>query len=48
MIDYGSNSWDSNSWGSTSNTNIETLNKLQKSSARIILKVDYTTTIILF
>ena len=38
MIDYGSNSW-----GSTSNTNIERVNKLQKRAARIISKVDYTT-----
>ena len=38
MIDYGSISWDS-----TSNSNIERINKLQKRSARIILKADFTT-----
>ena len=38
LIDYGSNSW-----GSTSKTNIERLNKLQKRAARIVLKADFTT-----
>ena len=38
MIDDGSNSW-----GSTPNTNIERVNKLQKKAARVILKTDYTT-----
>ena len=38
MIDDGSNSW-----GSTSNTSIERVNKLRKRAARIILKADYTT-----
>ena len=38
MIDYGSNSW-----GSTSNTNTERVNKLQKRAARIIFEADYTT-----
>ena len=38
LIDYGSNSW-----GSTSITNIERINKLQKRAARIILKADFTT-----
>ena len=40
LIHYGSNSW-----GSTSKTNIERLNKLQKRAARcrIILKADFTT-----
>ena len=38
FIDYGSNSW-----GSTSITNIERINKLQKRAARIILKADFTT-----
>ena len=38
MIDYGSISW-----GSTSNSNIERINKLQKRAARIILKADFTT-----
>ena len=37
MIDYGSNSW-----GSTSNKNIERVNKLRKRAACIILKADYT------
>lgn len=38
IIDYGSISW-----GSTSNTNIERINKLQKRAARIILKADFLT-----
>ena len=38
MIDYGSISW-----GSTSNSNTERINKLQKRAARIILKADFTT-----
>ena len=38
LIDYGSNTW-----GSTSNTNVERLNKLQKHAARIILNADYLT-----
>lgn len=38
LIDYGSNAW-----GTTSNTNIERLNKLQKRAARIILKADFMT-----
>ena len=38
FIDYGSNTW-----GATSNTNIERLNKLRKRAARIILNADYIT-----
>ena len=38
LIDYGSNTW-----GATSNTNVERLNKLQKRAARIILNADYMT-----
>ena len=38
LIDYGSNTW-----GTTTTTNIERLSKLQKRAARIILQVDYTT-----
>ncbi|MCG7877652.1 MAG: reverse transcriptase family protein [Candidatus Thiodiazotropha endolucinida] len=38
IIDYGSLSW-----GSTSNNNIDRINKLQKRAARIILKADFTT-----
>ena len=38
LIDY-----DSNTWGATSNTNVERLNKLQKRAARIILNADYIT-----
>ena len=38
LIDYGSNTW-----GTTTITNIERLSKLQKRAARIILQVDYTT-----
>ena len=38
LIDYGCNSL-----GSTSITNIERINKLQKRAARIILKADFTT-----
>ena len=38
LIDYGSNTW-----GTTTITNIERLSKLLKRAARIILQVDYTT-----
>ena len=38
LIDY-----DSNTWGATSNTNIERLNKLQKRAVRIILNAKYLT-----
>lgn len=38
LIDFGSCTW-----GTTSNTNIERLNKLQKRAARIILKAEYIT-----
>ena len=38
LIDYGFNSW-----GSTSVTKFERINKLQKRAARIILKADFTT-----
>ena len=38
LIDYGSKTW-----GATSNTNVERLNKLQKRAARIILNADYMT-----
>ena len=38
LIDYGSNTW-----GSTSNLNVERLSKLQKRAASIILKADFYT-----
>lgn len=38
LIDYGSNAW-----GTSNNTNIDRINKLQKRAARIILKVELTT-----
>lgn len=38
LLDYGSNTW-----GTTSNANIERLCKLQKRAARIILKAEYMT-----
>ena len=38
LIDYGSNSW-----GSTSKTNIERINELQKRAVRIIIKADFNT-----
>ena len=38
LIDYGSNTW-----GTNSSANIERLTKLRKRAARIILKVDYAT-----
>ena len=38
LIDYGSNVW-----GTTSNMNIEQLNKFQKLAVRIILKADFMT-----